>query len=83
MFFPTRGAATVAVREAKAICAACPVRQECLAWALDNPRRSASGAGARKRNAAGSDANDAARPHRRSGARRGSGHRLHAAWKPC
>jgi WhiB family redox-sensing transcriptional regulator len=33
IFFPERGAST---REAKAICAACKVKTECLNYALDN-----------------------------------------------
>jgi hypothetical protein len=33
VFFPTRGQDT---RPAKAICATCSVRDECLEWALDN-----------------------------------------------
>jgi WhiB family redox-sensing transcriptional regulator len=33
LFFPERGAST---RDAKAICAACPVRVECLEFALSN-----------------------------------------------
>lgn len=33
LFFPERGAP---VGPAKAICRACPVRVECLTWALDN-----------------------------------------------
>ena len=33
IFFPERGAST---KEAKAICAACAVREDCLEYALDN-----------------------------------------------
>ena len=33
MFFPERGES---VREAKAVCARCPVRAECLRYALEN-----------------------------------------------
>lgn len=33
LFFPERG---TSAREAKAVCLACPVRPECLDWALDN-----------------------------------------------
>jgi WhiB family redox-sensing transcriptional regulator len=33
LFFPERGAST---REAKAVCAGCPVRVECLDYALGN-----------------------------------------------
>jgi WhiB family redox-sensing transcriptional regulator len=33
LFFPERGAAT---REAKAVCATCPVREECLEYALEH-----------------------------------------------
>lgn len=33
LFFPDKGEST---REAKAICRQCPVRAECLLWALDN-----------------------------------------------
>lgn len=36
MFFPERGAST---REAKAVCADCPVEGLCLAWALANGER--------------------------------------------
>jgi WhiB family redox-sensing transcriptional regulator len=35
-FFPERGAS---VREAKALCALCNVRDECLQYALDNDER--------------------------------------------
>jgi WhiB family redox-sensing transcriptional regulator len=35
-FFPEKGGST---REAKRICAACPVRNECLEYALDNDER--------------------------------------------
>jgi len=35
-FFPEKGGATA---PAKRICAACPVRAECLAWALENGER--------------------------------------------
>jgi WhiB family redox-sensing transcriptional regulator len=37
LFFPvgTAGAALDQVDEAKRICRACPVRKQCLAWALD------------------------------------------------
>ena len=37
LFFPvgTTGAAIVQAERAKAVCAACPVRGECLRWALD------------------------------------------------
>lgn len=34
-FFPGRGE-TLATREAKAVCAGCPVQAECLEWALTN-----------------------------------------------
>ncbi|MHB1762639.1 MAG: WhiB family transcriptional regulator [Acidimicrobiales bacterium] len=34
MFFPTRGADGATIAAAKAVCAECPVRSECLAWAL-------------------------------------------------
>lgn len=33
-FFPERGQSA---REAKRVCVACPVRIQCLEWALDNP----------------------------------------------
>jgi WhiB family redox-sensing transcriptional regulator len=33
LFFPERGAST---REAKTVCAACPVRPECLDYAIEN-----------------------------------------------
>jgi WhiB family redox-sensing transcriptional regulator len=36
LFFPERGAST---REAKAICAACPVRVDCLEYALANAEK--------------------------------------------
>jgi hypothetical protein len=36
LFFPGRGE-TMAVRRAKAICSQCPVRSECLEYALANP----------------------------------------------
>ncbi len=35
-FFPEKGGST---REAKRICAACPVREECLEYALENDER--------------------------------------------
>ena len=37
LFFPvgTTGPAEAQVQSAKAICALCPVRDECLQWALD------------------------------------------------
>jgi len=35
-FYPEMGAS---VRQAKAVCAACPVRAECLDWALTNGER--------------------------------------------
>ena len=35
-FYPEMGAS---VRQAKAVCAACPVRAECLNWALTNGER--------------------------------------------
>ncbi|MDX1658061.1 MAG: WhiB family transcriptional regulator [Nitriliruptorales bacterium] len=35
-FFPEKGGST---REAKRICAACPVREECLEYALGNEER--------------------------------------------
>jgi WhiB family transcriptional regulator, redox-sensing transcriptional regulator len=35
-FFPEKGGST---REAKRICAVCPVRQDCLSYALDNDER--------------------------------------------
>jgi WhiB family transcriptional regulator, redox-sensing transcriptional regulator len=35
-FFPEKGGST---REAKRICAACPVREECLDYALSNDER--------------------------------------------
>lgn len=35
-FFPEKGGST---REAKRICAACPVREPCLEWALGNDER--------------------------------------------
>jgi WhiB family redox-sensing transcriptional regulator len=35
-FFPEKGGST---REAKRICAQCPVRAECLEYALDNDER--------------------------------------------
>jgi WhiB family redox-sensing transcriptional regulator len=36
LFFPDKGGST---RAAKAICAGCPVTDECLAWALANQER--------------------------------------------
>ncbi len=36
LFFPERGEPT---RQAKEVCAACPVREVCLAYALDNGER--------------------------------------------
>lgn len=36
MFFPEKGGST---REAKRVCASCPVRAECLEYALDNDER--------------------------------------------
>lgn len=35
-FFPEKGGST---REAKRICHVCPVREECLEWALENDER--------------------------------------------
>lgn len=37
LFFPIgeTGPALVQIEEAKAVCARCPVRQQCLQWALD------------------------------------------------
>ncbi len=35
-FFPEKGGST---REAKKICLGCPVRDQCLKWALDNDER--------------------------------------------
>lgn len=38
LFFPigSTGPALVQTEDAKAVCRSCPVRQECLRWALDN-----------------------------------------------
>lgn len=36
VFFPEKGGST---REAKRICGECPVRPECLEWALENDER--------------------------------------------
>ncbi|MFD0020481.1 WhiB family transcriptional regulator [Streptomyces sp. NPDC058382] len=38
LFFPigTTGPALVQAEDAKAVCHGCPVRQECLHWALEN-----------------------------------------------
>ncbi|TXS39860.1 WhiB family transcriptional regulator [Streptomyces sp. OR43] len=38
LFFPigSTGPALVQTEDAKAVCRGCPVRQECLRWALDN-----------------------------------------------
>ncbi|MFJ3142051.1 WhiB family transcriptional regulator [Streptomyces halstedii] len=38
LFFPigTTGPALVQTEEAKAVCRGCPVRQQCLDWALEN-----------------------------------------------
>ncbi|MGW0856916.1 WhiB family transcriptional regulator [Streptomyces sp. NPDC002690] len=38
LFFPigSTGPALVQAEEAKAVCHACPVREQCLRWALDN-----------------------------------------------
>ncbi|MBW5249936.1 WhiB family transcriptional regulator [Streptomyces poriferorum] len=38
LFFPigSTGPALVQAEDAKAVCRSCPVRQECLRWALDN-----------------------------------------------
>jgi WhiB family redox-sensing transcriptional regulator len=35
LFFPPRGT-TAPIKEAKAICADCPVRHDCLEWAIDH-----------------------------------------------
>ncbi|MFE1292561.1 WhiB family transcriptional regulator [Streptomyces sp. NPDC058751] len=37
LFFPigSTGPAVLQIQEAKAVCAGCPVREECLRWALD------------------------------------------------
>ncbi|MHB1762637.1 MAG: WhiB family transcriptional regulator [Acidimicrobiales bacterium] len=34
MFFPEAGVLSATIAAAKAVCAECPVRSECLAWAL-------------------------------------------------
>ncbi|MGH8984727.1 MAG: WhiB family transcriptional regulator [Acidimicrobiia bacterium] len=44
LFFPPRGVSGAALAEAKAVCARCPVRGECLADALATGSSSASGA---------------------------------------
>ena len=44
IFFPKKGGST---REAKAICAQCPVRQECLDYALDYESHNHPGADTR------------------------------------
>ncbi|MEU9090601.1 WhiB family transcriptional regulator [Streptomyces sp. NPDC087901] len=38
LFFPigSTGPAVVQTEDAKAVCRGCPVREECLRWALDN-----------------------------------------------
>ncbi|MGW6208692.1 WhiB family transcriptional regulator [Streptomyces sp. NPDC055089] len=38
LFFPigSTGPALVQTEDAKVVCRSCPVRQECLRWALDN-----------------------------------------------
>lgn len=38
LFFPigTSGPALLQVKEAKAVCARCPVTEQCLQWALEN-----------------------------------------------
>jgi hypothetical protein len=36
LFFPPRGT-TAPIKEAKAICADCPVRHDCLEWAIERP----------------------------------------------
>ncbi|MEU4261779.1 WhiB family transcriptional regulator [Streptomyces sp. NPDC025273] len=38
LFFPigSTGPALVQTEDAKAVCAACPVRDQCLEWALEN-----------------------------------------------
>ena len=36
-FFPTRGVNAATMTRARAVCAGCPVRAECLTHALDNP----------------------------------------------
>lgn len=36
LFFPDKGGST---REAKDICRACPVVDQCLTWALEHPQR--------------------------------------------
>ena len=43
-FFPEKGGST---REAKAVCQACQVREDCLEYALANDERSASGVACR------------------------------------
>ncbi|WP_326696148.1 WhiB family transcriptional regulator [Streptomyces sp. NBC_01754] len=42
LFFPigTTGPALVQAEEAKAVCRACPVRERCLEWALENGQES-------------------------------------------
>lgn len=34
LFFPRKGASHKQIEQAKAVCATCPVRAECLAWTL-------------------------------------------------
>lgn len=52
LFFPERGA-MAPVNEAKAICAGCPVKAECLEWALTLPEEAGiwGGTSARERRA--------------------------------
>ncbi|GGZ24058.1 WhiB family transcriptional regulator [Streptomyces nitrosporeus] len=42
LFFPigTTGPALVQAEEAKAVCRTCPVREQCLEWALENKQDS-------------------------------------------
>lgn len=42
LFFPigSTGPALVQAEEAKAVCGRCPVREQCLRWALDNSQDS-------------------------------------------
>ncbi|MFD4029758.1 WhiB family transcriptional regulator [Streptomyces sp. NPDC058637] len=42
LFFPigSTGPALVQTEDAKAVCATCPVREQCLEWALENGQES-------------------------------------------
>ena len=93
LFFPvgTTGPAEAQVQSAKAICALCPVREECLQWALDTAQDAGvwgglseeGGARCAAGSAAGCASPSASAPSRQRPARHGgaslSDRRVHSA----